>query len=138
MKMRYFETRRARIEIIPMIDIMLFLLVFFAIVTLHMIPASGVRTRLPRSTTSQPIPHPDVVVSLASDGSITVDHKTLTLAQLTARLKSARPGKMRVTIAGAGKASLQSLMNVMDACRKAGVTRIGLAARPGSPSADGA
>ena len=47
--MRYFETRKARIEIIPMIDIMLFLLVFFAIVTLHMIPANGVTSRLPQS-----------------------------------------------------------------------------------------
>ena len=35
--MRYFETRKARIEIIPMIDIMLFLLVFFAMMTLRMI-----------------------------------------------------------------------------------------------------
>ena len=39
--MRYFETRKARIEIIPMIDIMLFLLVFFAMLTLRMIPATG-------------------------------------------------------------------------------------------------
>ena len=36
--MRYFQTRSARIEIIPMIDIMLFLLVFFAMMTLRMIP----------------------------------------------------------------------------------------------------
>ena len=41
MKMRYFEHKKARIEIIPMIDVMLFLLVFFIIVTLQMIPDTG-------------------------------------------------------------------------------------------------
>ena len=47
--MRYFETRKARIEIIPMIDIMLFLLVFFAMMTLKMIPTSGHLSKLPAS-----------------------------------------------------------------------------------------
>lgn len=38
MKAKYFDRKRARIEIIPMIDIMFFLLVFFIIVTLQLIP----------------------------------------------------------------------------------------------------
>jgi len=135
--MRYFETRKARIEIIPMIDIMLFLLVFFAIVTLHMIPANGVTSQLPESSTSAPIPRPDVVVSLAADGRISVDGESLTRAQLTRRLAGRRPARTRVTIAGAGQASLQSLISVMDACRKAGVTHIGIAAPPRRQSGSG-
>lgn len=136
--MRYFETRKARIEIIPMIDIMLFLLVFFAIITLHMIPASGVRADLPKSQATTPIPHPDVVVSLASNGTVSVGDKPLTLPELTARLKRGQPAQTRVTIAGAGQASLQSLIGVMDACRKAGVTHLGIAARPQGRAGDGA
>ena len=136
--MRYFETRKARIEIIPMIDIMLFLLVFFAIVTLHMIPASGVGAKLPQSRTAASMPHPEVVVSLASDGTITVDNQSLTLHQLTARLERGHPAQTRVTIAGAGKASVQSLVSVMDACRKAGITHVGIAARPQGQAGDGA
>ncbi|MBW8065887.1 MAG: biopolymer transporter ExbD, partial [Ferrovum sp.] len=45
--MNYFETKRARIEIIPMIDIMFFLLVFFIMITLHMIPSTGVASKMP-------------------------------------------------------------------------------------------
>ena len=45
--MRYFEHKKARIEIIPMIDVMLFLLVFFIIITLQMIPDKGVNLQLP-------------------------------------------------------------------------------------------
>ena len=54
--MRYFEARKGRIEIIPMIDIMLFLLVFFIMITLRMIPASGISTRLPTSSSAQVLP----------------------------------------------------------------------------------
>lgn len=135
--MRYIESRKARIEIIPMIDIMLFLLVFFAIVTLHMIPASGLGAHLPQSETATVMPHPDVVISLAADGSISMKGTTLSLDELAERLSRYEPGKTTVTIAGAGQASLQSLIDVMDACRKAGIIRLGIAARTRGKAGDG-
>ncbi len=127
--MRYFELRKARIEIIPMIDIMLFLLVFFIMVMLRMIPASGISSQLPQSSTAQDLPHPKMVVTLQAGGEIMVDDQNLSLAELTARLAGPDADKTDVTIAGARTASLQNLLDVMDACRKAGVTRIGIAAR---------
>ena len=48
--------KRARIEIIPMIDIMLFLLVFFVMLTLKMIPTTGHTTKLPVSSTAESLP----------------------------------------------------------------------------------
>ncbi|MEK6346934.1 MAG: biopolymer transporter ExbD [Burkholderia sp.] len=129
--MRYFEARKARIEIIPMIDIMFFLLVFFIMITLHMIPNAGVRTQLPSSASAASLPPPAVTVALGQDGAVSVDGRTLTPAQLTALL-AARPdpGQLAVTIAGAKDAQLQTLMTVMDACRAAGVSHIALAAQP--------
>ena len=47
----FFEKKKGRIEIIPMIDIMFFLLVFFVMITLRMIPATGIASKLPRSST---------------------------------------------------------------------------------------
>jgi biopolymer transport protein ExbD len=128
--MRYFELRKARVEIIPMIDIMLFLLVFFIMVMLRMIPASGISSQLPQSSTAQDLPHPELVVTLLADGKIEVDGESLALAQLTARLAGGpEPDKTDVTIAGASTASLQNLLDVMDACRKAGIVRLSIAAR---------
>lgn len=129
--MRYFEARKARIEIIPMIDIMFFLLVFFIMITLHMIPNAGVRTRLPSSASAASLPPPAVTVALEQDGTVSVEHRAMTPAQLTAML-SARPdpAHLAVTIAGAKDAQLQQLLAVMDACRAAGVSRIALAAQP--------
>lgn len=128
--MRYLERRKARIEIIPMIDIMFFLLVFFIMITLRMIPSTGIASQLPQSSTAQALPHPKLLVVLQADGSVNVDDKPLTLAALTARLAAyATPAKTVVTIAGAKSAPLQSLLSVMDACRKAGVTQISVAAK---------
>jgi len=128
--MRYFETRKARIEIIPMIDIMFFLLVFFIMITLHMIPNSGISSQLPQSSTAQQLPHPKLLVNLQADGDIKVDGKEITLQELTANLAAQpHPEKTVVTIAGAKAVSLQHLLGVMDACRKAGVSDISVAAR---------
>lgn len=127
--MRYFEPRKARIEIIPMIDIMFFLLVFFIMITLRMIPATGVASNLAKSSTAAALPHPRVLVMLDVAGDITVDGHPLTPSQLTASLRTRDPSRTVVTIAGAKDTSLQHLMTVMDACRLAGVTQIGLAAR---------
>ncbi|MBB5410701.1 biopolymer transport protein ExbD [Paraburkholderia sp. Clong3] len=129
--MKYFEARKARIEIIPMIDIMFFLLVFFIMITLHMIPNAGLRSQLPSSATAQALPPPQVTVTLATDGSLSVDGRTLSLAQLTTLL-AARTDVAHtvVTIAGSKQAQIQHLVSVMDACRAAGVSQIALAAQP--------
>ncbi len=126
--MKYFEVRKARIEIIPMIDIMFFLLVFFIMITLHMIPSTGVASSLAKSSTATPLDLPKLVVSVDPAGNIDVEGNTVSPAQLTAMLQQKGPRTV-VTIAGAKDTSLQHLMVVMDACRAAGVTQIGLAAR---------
>lgn len=127
--MRYMSTRKARIEIIPMIDIMLFLLVFFAMLTLRMIPSSGHVTKLPTSSTATLIPHPKLLVEISPDGSLLVENHTLTLPQLTELLRQRGSSKTAVTIAGNETSSLQQVMGVIDAVRNGGATEIGLAAR---------
>ena len=126
--MRYLERSKARIEIVPMIDIMLFLLVFFVMLTLKMIPATGVATQLPHSSTASAVDHPKVVVSLLADDSVIVDGQPIALDALTARLRAGDPANTAVTIASAKSVAVQRLMAVMDACRSAGVTQLALAA----------
>jgi biopolymer transport protein ExbD len=127
--MRYLETRKARIEIIPMIDIMLFLLVFFAMLTLRMIPSSGHVTKLPTSSTAVTIPHPKLLVEINPDGTLQVESRTLSPAQLTELLHQRDSGKIAVTIAGSDTSSLQQVMSVIDAIRAGGATEVGLATR---------
>lgn len=127
--MRYFETKKARIEVVPMIDIMFFLLVFFIMITLKMIPSMGMSAKLPGSSTTQDLPHPKVLVALHADGSIETDQHAITLDALSASLRAHDPAHTVVTIASDKAANVQQLTRLMDACRAAGVTQIGIAAK---------
>lgn len=127
--MRYFETRKARIEIIPMIDIMLFLLVFFAMMTLRMIPTSGHVSKLPSSSSASAIPPAKLLVEIREGGSLFAEGQALQAAQLTSMVQGRDPAKLAVTIVGSDKVNLQQLMAVIDAVRNGGASQIGLAAR---------
>ena len=131
--MRYFEARKGRIEIIPMIDIMLFLLVFFIMITLRMIPASGISTRLPTSSSAQVLPRTPLVVELRSDGSLHFRNKTVSLSQLEQQLARNDLAHTQVILAGAKTVTLQQLVAVLDACRHAGISQMGIATRAGQP-----
>ena len=128
--MKYFEVKKARIEIIPMIDIMFFLLVFFIMITLHMIPSTGISSSLAKSSTATALDQPKLIVNVDVAGNIDVDGKRISLEQLTALLQQkGNPEHTVVTIIAGAQTSTQNLMHAMDACRLAGVTQIGLAAR---------
>jgi biopolymer transport protein ExbD len=131
MKLRYFEPKKARIEIIPMIDVMLFLLVFFIIVTLQMIPDAGVSMQLPVSSQTDPLAHPQFTVNVLPDGSIKLKGADITADQLTALFAAdGAPDKTELTIATDKATPFQHFMTVIDAARKAGVSDIGIAAQP--------
>lgn len=122
----FLEQKRARIEIINLIDVMLFLLVFFVEITIHMIPATGVQSKLPVSSTAQQLQRSHVVISLLPDNRIIVDGKEVSPEQLTATLMTDDRKKTSVTVAGAKSVTLQQLLIVMDAIRNAHITDIGI------------
>jgi biopolymer transport protein ExbD len=119
------RTRKsARIEIIPMIDVMMFLLVFFVLISLNALPALGLRVALPYATTPAHLEVTRrVTITLTADGEIYVDGERTTLAGVTERLQSlARgDGKLIVIISGDQAAQLQPLVSVLDALKRGGV-----------------
>jgi biopolymer transport protein ExbD len=126
----YFEAQRPRVEVIPMIDIMMFLLVFFVIITLKMIMGSGVPMELPGAATTQQIKSSTVTVGVSKDGDIVIDGNAVSEAQLKERLvalKKDRP--VEVVLAGDKDVSLQMLLKVMDVVRGAGINSVGIAAK---------
>ena len=131
MERRYFEQRKGRVEIIPMIDIMLFLLVFFIMITLQMIPDKGLNLQLPASSQAKLLPHPHYTINIEKDGTVTVKGHHYDLAGLQQLLaRDGNPGKTQITIAADKAVPFQDFVHVMDACQKAGVSNIGIAAKP--------
>ena len=118
------------IDLIPMIDIMFFLLVFFMILTLRMIPDQGLGLALPQASTAKTLPHPHILIGIAQSGAIEVNHDHLAPQALAAWLAGQAKRKPVVTIAAARGVPFQDFVRVMNAARKAGITSIGIAARP--------
>ena len=130
MERRYFEQKKGRVEIIPMIDIMLFLLVFFIMITLQMIPDKGLSLQLPRSSQAQQLPRPHYTINIDKDGSVNVNGHHYDLGGLQEMLASdSDPGKTQITIVADKGVPFQNFVHVMDRCQKAGVSDIGIAAK---------
>jgi biopolymer transport protein ExbD len=126
----YFEAQRPRVEVIPMIDIMMFLLVFFVIITLKMIMGSGIPMDIPGSATTQQIQSSTITVGVSKSGEIVIDGNTVSEAQLKERLVGLKKDKpVDVVLAGDKDVSLQMLLKVMDAVRGAGINSVGIAAK---------
>jgi biopolymer transport protein ExbD len=132
--MRTWPTRTrksARIEIIPMIDVMMFLLVFFVLISLNALPALGLRVVLP--TAANPT-HLDIVkrvtLTLTADGEIYIDGDKTSLDGVTERLRAmAQDSKLTVVISGDRDARLQPLVNLLDALKRAGIVAATVIAR---------
>jgi biopolymer transport protein ExbD len=133
---RFAETTRkkSRIEIIPMIDVMMFLLVFFVLISLNVIPALGLKTKLPTSTSAtQENPPKRIIVTLLRDGTIQADGQSLvSLDELTKVInlkKQEYANNYTVVIQGDEAASMQNLIDVMDILKKNNVESMTISAK---------
>ena len=123
--------KKGRVEIIPMIDVMLFLLIFFIMITLQMITDKGLKLDLPTSSETKVLPHPHFVLNIVKDGGVVVKGKKMSLDQLQGFLAGDGDAKhTQVTIAADKMVPFKDFVQVMDACQKAGITSIGIAAKP--------
>ena len=126
----YFEASKPRVEVIPMIDIMMFLLVFFVVISLRMIAGTGVPMEIPSSRTTQSIKSSTVTVGITKTGETVIDGKPVTQEELKAKLVALKKQKpVDVVLAGDKDVPLQSLLQVMDAVRGAGISSVGIAAK---------
>jgi len=126
----YFEASKPRVEVIPMIDIMMFLLVFFVVISLRMIAGTGVPMEIPSSRTTQSIKTSTVTVGITKTGETVIDGKPVTQEELRTKLVELKKLKpVDVVLAGDKDVSLQSLLQVMDAVRGAGISSVGIAAK---------
>jgi biopolymer transport protein ExbD len=125
----YFEVERPRVEVIPMIDIMMFLLVFFVVLSVNMIAGTGVDMNLPGSKTTADIKEATITVGVKKDNQFIVDGETISSEKLTAKLLELKENrKVAVIIAGDKDVELETLINVMDSVRGAGINSVGIAA----------
>ncbi len=125
----YLDADRPRVEVIPMIDIMMFLLIFFVVISLKMIAGTGVDMNLPGSKTTEEIKEATITVGVKKDNQFIVNGQTISSSELTTKLMDLKKNrKVAVIIAGDKDVPLSTLIDAMDGVRGAGINSVGIAA----------
>jgi biopolymer transport protein ExbD len=130
MKVQLPSHKKARIEMLPLIDIVFLLLVFFIYAMLSMAVHRGLPVELPLSSTAQIDKKLTLSVSVEADETIYVDKERVALEQLTEvlRSKAAQAREPGVLIFADRSLQYQMIYTVLDKIRQAGLSRISLQA----------
>jgi biopolymer transport protein ExbD len=123
---------KARIEIIPMIDIIFFLLVFFMVSTLSMTVNRGLPVNLPKAASSQKDLRENFNVTVMQDGTLFLNKEPTTLAELGQQVKVGleKEPELAVVINADDQSLHGAIVAVMDEVRLAGASRLAIAVRP--------
>jgi len=121
--------RRARIEIIPLIDIMFFLLATFVMVSLSMIRNQGINVNLPIASTSAPQDRKSFVsITVTEKGEFYWNKDPADLATVVSHLRQLKQSETdpKVFINGDAKAHFEDIVAVLDEARKVGITKVAI------------
>ncbi len=125
------EGDEARIEVVPLIDIMFFLLAAFMLVSLSMTHLQRVPINLPVASTGIPDSKtPPFQITIDANGVTTWDEKIVTHSEITTRLKAAtNPAESRVLISADEESRHKQVLGVLNAVRDAGVEKVSFETR---------
>ncbi len=125
--------KKARIEIIPLIDIIFFLLATFIMVSLSMSKNQGVQVALPGASTDQSLGDNQemekaVTLSVNDKGEIFYNKDKISLAQLPMKLQTYKltAKDPKVIINSDGTADFKFVVGVLDEVRKIGIAKVGI------------
>ncbi len=125
--------KRARIEIIPLIDIIFFLLATFIMVSLSMTKNQGVQVALPAAGSAQSLGDNQemekaVTLSVNDKGDVFWNKEKIALAQLPLRLQTFKTASKdpKVVINSDGGADFKHVVGVLDEVRKIGIAKVGI------------
>ena len=127
------RVKRARIEIIPLIDIMFFLLATFIMVSLAMTKNQGVQVSLPTAGSAASLGNQQdvekaVTLSVTGKGEVFYNKEKITLAQLPMKLATfkAMSKDPKVIINSDASADFKHVVGVLDDVRKIGIAKVGI------------
>jgi biopolymer transport protein ExbD len=131
------ESAKARIEIIPMIDVIFFLLVFFMVSTLSMTISRGLPVNLPTAATSQKDIRDNVSLTVTQDGKMFLNKEPVTLQNMGARVKAALASdpQLAIVINADGHVLHSTVVDILDELRQAGVSGLAIAVKSGKKPA---
>lgn len=131
------QRRRARIEIVPLIDIVFFLLATFVMVSMSMIKNRAIPVNLPAAATAAPEERKAfVTLTVSEEGFLYLNKEQISLEDLPARLRTLKSSdpELKVFIHGDQKASFGAAVRILDEVRKQGISKVAI--QTTAPSAE--
>jgi biopolymer transport protein ExbD len=131
MRIRRTQPEKARIEIIPMIDVIFFLLVFFMVSTLSMTINRALPVNLPSAATSQKDVRENVSLTVTQDGHVFLNKEPVALQDVGQRVKAAlaTDPQLAVVINADGQVLHSTVVDILDELRQAGVSGLAIAVK---------
>ena len=116
--------------IIPMIDIIFFLLVFFMMNSLQTIAQKALSVQLPQAPTESAPAQLPVVLTLDAEGHITIDNVPMSIDAAEAMVKEriAQNPNASVILQADKRSAHGQVVAIMDMLKQAGVKRLAIAA----------
>lgn len=127
------EETSARIEIVPLIDIMFFLLATFILATLGLTQSQALApVRLPAASSATPSTERDLIIAVDAAGTLSLDGRALGRNELIAELRrraAAAPGRAAL-IQGDTRTAFGAMTRALEAVGEAGISEIRFATEP--------
>jgi biopolymer transport protein ExbD len=132
MRIQRRSIKKARIEIIPMIDTIFFLLVFFMISTLSMTQFKGMPVNLPKAASGEQAPAESAAITINKEHQIFLDKQPVEKTSLADRLGGliAKNPELLVVINADDGVEHGHVVEVMDIARSANVAKMAIAVKP--------
>jgi biopolymer transport protein ExbD len=132
MRIQRRSIKKARIEIIPMIDTIFFLLVFFMISTLSMSQFKGMPVNLPKAASGQQAPAESAAITIDKEGRLFLNQQGIDKAALDEALRQqlTKNAEMLVVINADDGVQHGQVVEVMDIARGANVAKMAIAVKP--------
>jgi biopolymer transport protein ExbD len=125
--------KRARIEIIPLIDIIFFLLATFIMVSLSMTKNQGVNVALPTAGTAASLGDQQeldkaITLSVNDKGDVFWNKEKIAFAQLPMRLQNLKVSSKdpKVILNSDGGADFKNVVALLDEVRRIGIAKVGI------------
>jgi biopolymer transport protein ExbD len=129
MRFQRRASRKARVDMTPMIDVVVTLLLFFMMTSVFKV-VPGLSLALPTSTTTSTVSLTQMRIVVASEGTVFVNSSRTDIAGMDQavkrEMKGKKPDEIRAVLQGDKAASYQLIISVLDILKANGIQGVSL------------
>jgi biopolymer transport protein ExbD len=124
---RAVERREAAFDLMPLIDVVFLLIIFFMLTTSFRTIFQGIKVDLPTTTTKQERIEQNIIITITKDNVLYLDKARVTTSKLVSLLKKKLGEKKGLVMINADKLVRHGkVVGIMDLAKQAGADRVGI------------